>query len=629
MLEKIREGSQGVWAMVILGLVILSFVFAGVGSYVTAPTDTAAAVVNGEEISQSALERAYQNERARLESQFGDAFNALAADTEYLKNFRQSVLDRLIGDKLIEQTARDLGLRVSDTQIRDTIVAMPEFQIAGQFNNDRFQVLLRQAGYQPNTFRDYMRVEMTRQQVSRAILGSEFSLPGETKLVHELQRQTRDIRYATITAQQFAADITLSEDEISTFYQANLDTFDTQEQVSVSYVELKATDLLSEMTVTEQDLLDFYEQSSGAYRTEEERRASHILIEFGEDRDAAKVEAEALLAKVQADENFAELAKTSSADSFSAENGGDLDWFARGVMDPAFEEATFALANIGDTTTVVESEFGFHIIKLTDIKSEQVTPFEEVRADIENSVKNEKASERFFEIQQRMSEIAFEVPDSLEDMVSELSLTLKSTELFDRNGAPQPIANPVVLNTVFSPELIEDAVNSDVLEVADEHIIVARVQEHKAARTKSIDEVKEDIETRLMAQKAQQAAKNWSENVLTSLASGTDVSAELESKNSLWEEQAEVARFGSALDSNIATEAFKLSLAEGKNAAVVELNNGDVSLLELTKIHQAVEADSQELISLGQSLESSRSQNMFAALVESLKAQADITTYNL
>lgn len=629
MLEKIREGSQGVWAMVILGLVILSFVFAGVGSYITAPTDSAAAVVNGEEISQSTLERAYQNERARLESQFGDAFSALAADTEYLKNFRQGVLDRLIGDKLIEQTARELGLRVSDAQIRETIVAMPEFQIAGQFNNDRFQVLLRQAGYQPNTFRDYMRVEMTRQQVSRALLGSEFSLPGETKQVHELQQQTRDIRYATVSAQQFANDVTLSDEEINTFYQSNLDSFDTQEQVSVAYVELKATDLLPEMTVTEQDLLDFYDQSSGAYRTEEERRASHILVEFGEDKDAAKVQADELLNKVQAGEDFAELAKASSADSFSAENGGDLDWFGRGAMDPAFEEATFALANIGDTTEVVESEFGFHIIKLTDLKPEQVTPFEDVRADIENSVKNEKASERFFELQQRMSEIAFEVPDTLEDMVNELSLTVKTTELFDRNSAPQPISNPVVLTTVFGPELVEDGVNSDVLEVANEHIIVARVQEHEPARTKSLDEVKADIETRLKAQKAQQAAKEWSENLLVTLSTGADVSAELEGKSSQWQEQSEMARFGSGLDTSIATEAFKLSVAEGKSTAVVELNNGDVSVVELTKIHQPEEADSQELVSLGQSLESARSQEMFTALVESLKSHADITTYNL
>lgn len=629
MLEKIREGSQGVWAMVIMGLVILSFVFAGVGSYIAAPTDTAAAIVNGEEISQSALERAYQNERSRLESQFGEAFSALAADAAYLRNFKQNVLDRLVGDKLIEQTARELGLRVSDAQIRQTIFSMPEFQVAGQFNNDRFQILLRQAGLQPNSFRDSMRQDMTRQQVSRAILGSEFSLPSEAEQAHLLQQQTRDLRFATISSEQFVDSITLTEEEITTYYQTNLDNFDTQEQVSVAYVELKASDLLGEVTVTEQDLLDFYEQSSGAYRTEEERRASHILFEFGEDKDAAKLQAEAVLVKAQAGEDFAELAKTSSADSFSAENGGDLDWFGRGAMDPAFEEATFALANVGDLTSVVESEFGFHIIKLTDVKAEQVTPFEEVRAEVESSVKNDKASERFFEIQQRMSEIAFEVPDTLEDITTELSLQLKTTELFDRNAAPQPIGNPVILNTVFSPELIEDRVNSDVLEIGDEHVLVARVQEHEPARTKALDEVKQSISELLTAQKAQSAAKEWSEALLVSMVEGTDVAAQLAEKGSQWTEQKEVGRFGSAVDSSVASEAFKLSVTKGKNYAVVELNNGDVSLLELTKINPPAAPEPQELISMGQRLQSTISQDSYVALVESLKAKADISTFDL
>lgn len=185
MLEKIREGSQGFWAAAILGLVILSFVFAGVGGYISSG-EPAAAKVNGEEISVVALERAYESERRRLESQFGEAFSALAADAEYLKQFRQSVLDRLIGDKLIEQAAKQMGLRVSEAQIIDAVVNMPEFQIGGEFNNDRFQAIVRQAGFQTNTFRDYMRTDMTRRQVSNALLGSEFALPGETQAAHLL-----------------------------------------------------------------------------------------------------------------------------------------------------------------------------------------------------------------------------------------------------------------------------------------------------------------------------------------------------------------------------------------------------------------------------------------------------------
>lgn len=629
MLEKIREGSQGVWAMVILGLVVLSFVFAGVGGYVTSSTETAAATVNGEEISLNTLERAYQNERARLESQFGEAFSALAADAAYLKNFRSGILDRLIGDKLIEQTARELGLRVSNKQILDSIAQMPEFQVGGQFDNNRFEVILRQAGFQKNTFRDYMRVEMTRQQVSRALLGSEFSLAGESKVAHELQRQTRDLRFITVPSAPFADEVNITDEDITAYYQMNLATFDTQEQVSVAYVELKIADLIPSVEVTEQELLDYYQLSSDSYRSEEERRASHILFEFGEDKSAAEAEALAVLTKVKAGEDFAELAKTNSTDSFSAENGGDLDFFGRDVMDPNFETAVFALANIGDTTEVVESEFGFHIIKLTDIKAEQVTPFEEVRTDIENSVKNEKASERFYEIQQRMSEIAFEVPDSLEDIATELELKVQETALFDRNTAPPPIGSPAVLNAVFSSELIEDSVNSEVLQVTADHVVVARVAAHEPARTKSLDEVKDDVIASLKADKAQQAAKTWTEGLITTLVEGGDIASQLAEKSVQWQEQTAVARFGSALDSAIAEEAFKLSPEQSNNSTVVELANGDVSLVQLTKVNDTAEADHQELISVGGQLESTRSQEAYVSLIESLRAKADVQTFSL
>ena len=179
MLEKIRESAQGPWAMIVIGLIVLSFVFAGVGSYLTGSTQVAAALVNGEEISANSVERAYQNERARIEGQFGEGVAALFANPDYLADFRRGVLDRLIGEKLIEQKAIELGLRVSDEQILNTIRNMPEFQVGGAFNNQRFQAIIQQAGFQPNSFRDYMRTEMTRDQFGRSIIGTEFSLEND------------------------------------------------------------------------------------------------------------------------------------------------------------------------------------------------------------------------------------------------------------------------------------------------------------------------------------------------------------------------------------------------------------------------------------------------------------------
>jgi peptidyl-prolyl cis-trans isomerase D len=624
MLERIREGSQGPWAMGILGLVILSFVFAGVGSYINSSASGAAANVNGEEIGLDELERAYQNERSRMESQFGDAFATLASDTAYLQNFRQGILDRLISEKLLDQAAQEFGLRVSDEQIKLAIVGMQEFQIDGQFDNDRYLALLRQAGFQTNNFRDYMRVDMVRRQLSQSLMGTEFALVGEAKAAYMMQQQTRDIRHLNIPASKFVDQVNISDDEILDFYQSNISQFDTQQKVSLSYVELVLDDLLSSIEVTDDELAEYYQQNLFDYRTDEERQAAHILFESADEDDAIATKAEEVLAKIQAGENFAELAKTFSSDTFSAENGGDLGWFGKGIMDPAFEDAAFSLANTGDVSGVVKSEFGYHIIKLTDVKPEQVNSFENVKQEITLKVKTLKAEERFYEISQRMSEVAFEVPDNLDEVADLAGKSISTTDLFSRANAPDVVSNPNVLSSAFSFELTEDAVNSEVIELGRNHIIVVRVAEHESERTKTIEEVKEQIQQTLAAQSAQQAARDWALELKVALANNDDVNPKLAALELSWEEKQAVTRNDPALSQTIVDALFKLSATD---ISVVDLITGDISLVQLTQVNSAAEVNAQQLTSLQNRLASSKSQIMYGAVIESLKAQADIEIY--
>ena len=278
MLERIREGSQGPWAMIIIGLVVLSFVFAGVGSYLNSSGETVAATVNGEEISLNELERAYQSQRSRMESQYGESVSALFADEGYLQQFRGGVLDSLIDEKLVLQKAEELGLRVGDEQIRNTIRNMPEFQSGGEFNNDRYLMLLRQNGYQPSDFRDLLRTQLTREQLTRALGVSDFALPGEAKRVYALQAQTRDARYLVIDSAPFADEVDITDADIQSYYDANITAFDTEEKVAVSYVKLSVDDLKGDVSVSDEDIAAWYEENKDQYRTEERRRVSHILI---------------------------------------------------------------------------------------------------------------------------------------------------------------------------------------------------------------------------------------------------------------------------------------------------------------------------------------------------------------
>lgn len=624
MLERIREGSQGPWAMGILALVILSFVFAGVGSYINSSASGAAATVNGEEISLDELERAYQNERSRMESQFGDAFATLASDTAYLQNFRQGILDRLISEKLLDQAAKELGLRVSDEQIKAAIVSMQEFQVDGKFDNDRYLAILRQAGFQTNNFRDYMRVDMVRRQLSQSLMGTEFALTSEAKTAYTMQQQTRDIRYVNVAAAKFVDQVNISDDEISAYYQSNISQFDTEQKVSLSYVELVLDDLLPAIEVSEDELAEYYQQNLVDYRTDEERQTSHILFESAEQDESIAAKAEEVLAKIQAGEDFSELAKTFSSDTFSAENGGDLGWFGKGIMDPAFEDAAFSLANKGDVSAVIKGEFGYHIIKLTDVKPEQVIPFEDVKEEIITKVKTFKAEERFYEISQRISEVAFEVPDNLDEVADIAGKAINTTALFSRDNAPAAVSSPNVLVSAFSAELIEDAVNSEVIDLGNNHLMVVRVAEHEPERTKSLEEVREQIQQTLSAQGAQQAARDWALEVKTALNDGEDADVKLAALELSWEEKQGVTRNDATLSQTIVEALFKLSVAD---TSVVDLVTGDISLVQLTQVNSAADANAQQLTSLQNRLASSKSQMLYSAVVESLKAQADIEFY--
>jgi peptidyl-prolyl cis-trans isomerase D len=624
MLERIREGSQGPWAMGILVLVILSFVVAGVGSYFNSPSSGAAANVNGEEIGLDELERAYQNERSRMESQFGDVFATLASDTAYLQNFRQGILDRLINEKLLDQAAQELGLRVSDAQIKLAIVGMQEFQVDGKFDNDRYLALLRQAGFQTNNFRDYLRVDMVRKQLSQSLMGTEFALVGEAKNTHLLQQQTRDIRYLNIPAAKFIKQDNISDDDVSDYYQSNISQFDTEQKVSLSYVELVLEDLLPLIEVNEDELEQYYQQNLIDYRTDEERQTAHILFESAEEDDLIATKAENILAKIQAGEDFSELAKTFSSDTFSAENGGDLGWFGKGIMDPAFEDSAFALNKKGDVSSVVKSEFGYHIIKLTDIKPEQINSFENVKEEITLKVKTFKAEERFYELSQRMSEVAFEVPSNLEEVADIAGKSIITTNLFSRDNAPVALTNPSILASAFSSQLIEDAVNSEVLELDSNHIMFIRVAKHESERTKVIDEVKERIQQTLSAQAAQRSARDWASEVKTMLADSEDINAKLAAIGIIWEEKQGVTRNDADLSQIIVEALFKLSVAD---TSVVDLVTGDISLVQLRQVNIAAGANAQQLVSLQSRLASSKSQIIYGAVIESLKAQADIEIY--
>ncbi|ADT69037.1 peptidylprolyl isomerase [Pseudoalteromonas sp. APC 3356] len=623
MLEKIREGSQGPVAKVILGAVILSFALAGIGSYLGQTTEQPVAEVNGIKISQTEFSRAFQNERSRLEQQFGEYFTQIAADPTYMAQIRQGVIDRLVQQELQSQLATELGLRVSDESIRQTILELPYFKIGDQFNNDRYLQVIRQMNFQPDSFREYLRDDMTRSQLVSAVAGTDFALQNELKSAIALQQQTRSIDYLVIDKQAMQADVDVTDQEVADYYELNAGQFLSPELISVNYIELDADDI-DVASVSEDDVKAYYEQSKAQYVEPEKRRVSHILIDNSEDDDAAKAKAESLLAQLNAGADFAQLAESSSDDIVSAEMGGDLEWIERDVMEPAFEDAAFALQNKGDYSDVVASEFGYHIIKLTDIQSQQVKPYDAVKADLRAELEQAEKVDAFYEKQTEMGALAFEISDRLDDAAEVAGVEVQSTPLLALSALPEPLNNPAVITALSSVELLEDKVNSEVIELGNEHVIVVRVNEHQPAATKALSEVSEQIKTRLENEKASDLAKEKARTLFAQIKDGKSLNDVAAEQSLSVRQESQLTRESFAVSPAIVTQVFKMAHPrDGAVYDVVNLNNGDAAIVALNSVTDAPVSDSIEP-QMKQNITMAQAQKNYTVFIESLKQQAEL-----
>ena len=624
MLEEIREKSQGFTAKIILGLIILTFAVAGVGSYSNS-ADTSVATVNGEEISQQAFNKAYQAQRARMAKQFGEMFDTLSNDANYMANFRQGIVDNLINEKLIDQNSEALAIRVSDIRLKETIRKMPEFQVDGEFDNNRYLAIINQSGFfQSSDFRDYLRVEMTRRQLSQALVGTEFNLPYQEKLQQALQNQTRDIRFATIAAEQFKAGIELTDDEVNSYYLANQARFENKEQVKVDYISLNVADIAKDITITDDALAQNYQENLSSFTKAEQRRISHILIEFSDDTEAAKTQAEAVLARLEKGENFAVLAKEVSNDTFSGENGGDLEWLDPGVMEESFDAAALALVNVGDTSQLVTTSFGYHVLKLTEYKKEEIKSYTDVKDELRIKLSNDEAQDKFFTLQQEMARVSFEFPDSLEDAAEEVNVVIQTSPWLLRGGNRVPFDQSSVIDAAFSDMVLQDNMNSDLIEVSDELVLVLRLNTFQEANVKPLAEVEAQIKDILVNQKSTEKAQKTVDLLLADFKAGTDITTQLTTLSASFVSKDKVTRYSPDIDQSISRAAFVLPhpVSNAISASTVALSNGDLALIQVTGI--AV-SEAPAAPNLAQQQTSQLAQSAYQSFVNSLKVDAKVT----
>lgn len=589
MMDKFRDIAKGPVAAVLLGLVIISFAVTGVDSYLRSGGGDYVVEVNGGKITQNDWDRAFELERNRL----GEMYAKMVDTDEKVRDFRKSVLDRLILDELSKQAVQDMGLRVSQQQLNEAVWAIPAFQVGGKFNPDTYNSLLRNNGLNSERFQQDMRNDMAKRQLLRGISESGFTLPNEAVQAFQLDAQTREIEYLRVGLAKFANAAPIGDAEIKAYYDARPELFREPEQVKLEYVELSTAQLAGSLTPSDAELQAFHQEKSANYKVVGSRRIAHILLNVDADAKAEDVkQAEAKVATVEtrlkAGEDFAKLAKELSEDTGSAENGGDLDWIEQGVMDPEFDKAAFALAKKGDVSGVVRSASGLHVLKLLDVKPERVLPFAEVKARVEadyRKAKQEAMAAEFYAKRQILEEKSYEFSDTLADVAKELKLKVQETGFITRNGGDGIGANPKVQTAGFSPEVLQERRNSEVIELSDQDAVVIRIKDHKPEVRKALDQVKAEISKLLADEKAKSQAKSLVDSLVADLKAGKDVTEKLKTEGLAWKQET-LQRSSVTVDGEIREAAYRLAPnGEGKLAQVA-LANGDQAILRVLKVQQ-------------------------------------------
>ncbi|KUI99757.1 peptidyl-prolyl cis-trans isomerase PpiD [Vibrio sp. MEBiC08052] len=548
-----------------------------------------------------------------MQSQLGDYFSNLLADPSYVASFRRSVLDKMVNDVLLEQHAEALGLRISDEQVRQAIVDMPQFQSDGKFDQDIYQTALRRAGFSPDSFATFLRSDLLRNQLLTAVQSSDFTLDSEVDAQAALFAQKREIRTITLATDDYVKKIQLSDDDLNAYYKSHEDNFMRPEQFKISYLELSADKLKSSIKVTDDEAEKYYQDHADQYSIKAQRKVSHILVND-------EKQADALLKQLKEGADFSTLAKKDSQDPGSASKGGELDWFEKGVMDPAFEEAAFALKNVGDLSGVVKSNFGYHIIKLDAVKPAQVKPFSEVKSDVIASIRDERALDHFYQLQSDLEKVAFESPDSLDEAAKAIQEKVHTTDFVSLTDLPEILRAAPVQKALNNPEVKNEGLNSSVVEVAPEDVVVVRIEESRPETLLPFEAVKVQVVEALSKVKAEQQTEAIAEKVLADLKQN-DMAA-LENNQLKFGELTMIDR-----SSPLARSVFAMQKPQDGQPVYGQTKDrqGNIVLVELAKVEST--PDKQLTQQLAVQMQRLNRQQDLTGLLNILREQTDIEYY--
>lgn len=517
MLQIIRDRFTGVIALVIIGVIAVSLVISFGNMDQAAVTGNVPAEVNGEAIDALTYQRAVQNQLARQQEALQGGLPEAIQE-----QIQRSVLESLVRNTVVTQYVRDAGFRIADQRLMDAISRQPVFQVGGSFSKESYEAVLASQGLAPEYFENQQRALMAVGQLEDAILTSSFFTPTEYRRYIELLAEERDVDMILLDPAKLAADVTVGDEDVQAYYEANPDEFRTEESVSLDYVEIRLDDIAAQVSIDEQDVRDYYDANSDRYVAAEQRQGRHILIAIDDDTDeiSALALAVELGGRLAGGEKFETLAGEFSDDPVSAEQGGNLGWSGRGdFVDEAIEEAMYGL-EIGSISDPVRTAFGYHIIRLDDVKSGSVRSFDEMRDELFDELAKQEATDRYYALAEKVDDLTLENPMSLGAVESETGLKVQRIEEFTRNGGGSFGYDASMVDAAFSVSVLEDGENSPLIETADDSAVVLRVAEHRPSVLQSLETVRESAEASVRLQLAGDVARERGEEILARLEAG-------------------------------------------------------------------------------------------------------------
>ena len=610
MLGAIRNKSKGWVAYLIVGLITVPFALFGIQDYAARSANTSIAKVDGEDIDINIYYQELNSQQRNLQQQLGAAYTQEIDNT-----LKQTLLDSLINEKLIENYANSLDIVTLDDEVKSVIEMNQAFLVDGEFSQDRYIQLLRLNSYTPAGYEIAQSKALNREQVKRNLSGSAFMSSTQTEQLNDLASQQREVSYLALNTENYIDQVNVSESQISDYFNDNRSSFIEGRKVKVDFVELTLDAMEEPESPTNDELKSLYDDNAELFTNPERRRAQHILVESEE-------LANELLGQIREGADFAELAKANSEDTSSNEEGGDLGFFERELMGAEFDEAAFAM-NIGDVSEVVPTDYGyFHIIKLTGIESETMQSFDEVEDQLVSLyIKQAKEKSLFGSLEEFMN-LSYE--ESLDMVADQFGLELQTSDYFSERSDQY---DPKFVASAFSSAVIDEGENSEVMEMSPEKFVVLTLSDLQSERERELSEVEGQIEAALKTDAAKEVVDNLAENIASALSSGDEQTAnQIITENNLeWVNEGWISR-ANELPYDVTSLSFTLAKPEeGRHTYSAESANRFTSLvIDLAGV-RTPEGDSDTGIS---ALYLSQENNeMFISLIKQLRENAEIKVF--